>query len=381
MKLNTSGIIGQSTTLADVFKMLAKVAPTDSTVLVTGESGTGKELLVRALHDNSRRADKPFVPINCGAIPKELLESELFGHEKGAFTNALRSRAGRFELADGGTIFLDEIGEMDLSLQVKILRVLQEREFERVGGNVCKEVDVRIVAATNRDLEAEVAAGRFREDLFYRLNVIPLHLPPLRERGGDVLLLARFFLDRFCLKKERPPLTLDPQVRSVFMAYQWPGNVRELENLMERLSILVDGDVVHVDDLPSKVLTQVGDISLLPESPMPEPEALPESCDRAVPAAGEAAPAAGDTPDAPRPSPADGGEVSSAPFAGQGGFVWPTLQTMNEHGGNLKDFLDAVELRLINEALQRADGVKNQAAELLGIKRTTLIEKLKKKGV
>ena len=381
MKLNTSGIIGQSTTLADVFKMLAKVAPTDSTVLVTGESGTGKELLVRALHDNSRRADKPFVPINCGAIPKELLESELFGHEKGAFTNALRSRAGRFELADGGTIFLDEIGEMDLSLQVKILRVLQEREFERVGGNVCKEVDVRIVAATNRDLEAEVAAGRFREDLFYRLNVIPLHLPPLRERGGDVLLLARFFLDRFCLKKERPPLTLDPQVRSVFMAYQWPGNVRELENLMERLSILVDGDVVHVDDLPSKVLTQVGDISLLPESPMPEPEALPEICDRPVPAAGEAAPAAGEAPDTPRSSPADGGEVPSAPFAGQGGFVWPTLQTMNEHGGNLKDFLDAVELRLINEALQRADGVKNQAAELLGIKRTTLIEKLKKKGV
>lgn len=380
MKLNTSGIIGQSTTLADVFKMLAKVAPTDSTVLVTGESGTGKELLVRALHDNSRRADKPFVPINCGAIPKELLESELFGHEKGAFTNALRSRAGRFELADGGTIFLDEIGEMDLSLQVKILRVLQEREFERVGGNVCKEVDVRIVAATNRDLEAEVAAGRFREDLFYRLNVIPLHLPPLRERGGDVLLLSRFFLDRFCLKKERPPLSLDPQVRSVFMAYQWPGNVRELENLMERLSILVDGDVVHVDDLPSKVLSQVGDISLLPESPMPEPEVLPEICDRAVPAAGEAAPVAGDAPEALRPSPVDGGAMA-APVAGQGDFVWPTLQTMNEHGGNLKDFLDAVELRLINEALQRADGVKNQAAELLGIKRTTLIEKLKKKGV
>lgn len=381
MKLNTSGIIGQSTTLADVFKMLAKVAPTDSTVLVTGESGTGKELLVRALHDNSRRADKPFVPINCGAIPKELLESELFGHEKGAFTNALRSRAGRFELADGGTIFLDEIGEMDLSLQVKILRVLQEREFERVGGNVCKEVDVRIVAATNRDLEAEVAAGRFREDLFYRLNVIPLHLPPLRERGGDVLLLSRFFLDRFCLKKERPPLTLDPRVRSVFMAYQWPGNVRELENLMERLSILVDGDVVHVDDLPSKVLAQVGDISLLPDSPMPEPEVMPDICERAVPAAGEAASVVGNTPDGAWPSPAEGGGILAAPAAGQGGFVWPTLQTMNEHGGNLKDFLDAVELRLINEALQRADGVKNQAAELLGIKRTTLIEKLKKKGV
>ncbi|MCI7568142.1 MAG: sigma-54 dependent transcriptional regulator [Desulfovibrio sp.] len=378
MKLNTSGIIGQSTTLADVFKMLAKVAPTDSTVLVTGESGTGKELLVRALHDNSRRADKLFVPINCGAIPKELLESELFGHEKGAFTNALRSRAGRFELADGGTIFLDEIGEMDLSLQVKILRVLQEREFERVGGNVCKEVDVRIVAATNRDLEAEVAAGRFREDLFYRLNVIPLHLPPLRERGGDVLLLSRFFLDRFCLKKERPPLTLDPQVRSVFMAYQWPGNVRELENLMERLSILVDGDVVHVDDLPAKVLAQVGDVSLLPESPMPEPEAPSAACE--VSSAGTTGPSAA-AGDAPCPPPSAGSGNTAAPAAGQEGFLWPTLQTMNEHGGNLKDFLDAVEMRLINEALQRADGVKNQAAELLGIKRTTLIEKLKKKGV
>lgn len=379
MKLNTSGIIGQSTTLADVFKILAKVAPTDSTVLVTGESGTGKELLVRALHENSRRADKPFVPINCGAIPKELLESELFGHEKGAFTNALRSRAGRFELADGGTIFLDEIGEMELSLQVKILRVLQEREFERVGGSVCKEVDVRIVAATNRDLEAEVAAGRFREDLFYRLNVIPLHLPPLRERGGDVLLLSRFFLDRFCRKKGRPMLSLDPQVRSVFMAYQWPGNVRELENLMERLSILVDGDIVHVDDLPLKILSQVGDVSLLPESPMPEPEAAPEVSTCTVISSDEREPAA-----APVTVTAPATVVESCadtPLSGQGGFLWPTLQTMNEHGGNLKDFLDAVELRLINEALQRADGVKNQAAELLGIKRTTLIEKLKKKGV
>ncbi len=165
MNLDTSGIIGQSTTLADVFKVLGKVAPTDSTVLVTGESGTGKELLVRALHANSKRADKPFVPINCGAIPRELLESELFGHEKGAFTHAIRSRPGRFELADGGTIFLDEIGEMDLSLQVKILRVLQEKEIERVGGTGVKKVDVRVIAATNRDLELEIAQGRFREDL------------------------------------------------------------------------------------------------------------------------------------------------------------------------------------------------------------------------
>ena len=240
MNLDTSGIIGQSTTLAEVFRVLGKVAPTDSTVLVTGESGTGKELLVRALHANSKRADKPFVPINCGAIPKELLESELFGHEKGAFTHAIRSRPGRFELADGGTIFLDEIGEMDLALQVKILRVLQEKEIERVGGSGSKKVDVRVVAATNRDLEKEVTAGRFREDLYYRLNVIPLHLPPLRDRGSDVMLLANHFLEQFCRKKGRPVLELAPDTRKILAAYNWPGNVRELVNFMERLSILVE---------------------------------------------------------------------------------------------------------------------------------------------
>lgn len=259
MELNTSGIIGQSTSLADVFKMLGKVAPTDSTVLVTGESGTGKELLVRALHDNSGRAAKPFVPINCGAIPKELLESELFGHEKGAFTHAIRSRAGRFELADGGTIFLDEIGEMDLSLQVKILRVLQEKEIERVGGGGSKKVDVRIVAATNRNLESEVAAGRFREDLYYRLNVIPLHLPPLRERGRRRPAVGAAFFEPFLPKKARPPLALAAQARRILAAYAWPGNVRELENVMERLSILVDDDVVQPEDLPQKILEQVGD--------------------------------------------------------------------------------------------------------------------------
>ena len=188
--------------------MLHKVAPTDSTVLVTGESGTGKELLVRALHRRSLRSDKPFVPINCGAIPRELLESELFGHEKGAFTHAIRSKPGRFELAEGGTVFLDEIGEMDISLQVKILRVLQEKEIERVGGSGPREVDVRIIAATNRDLEEEVRLGRFREDLYYRLNVIPMHLPPLRERGQDTLLLAQSFLERFCEKRGRKCLQL-----------------------------------------------------------------------------------------------------------------------------------------------------------------------------
>ncbi len=335
MELNLSGIIGKSPVLTDLFKILAKVAPTDSTVLVTGESGTGKELFVRALHQNSQRASHPFVPVNCGAIPKELLESELFGHEKGAFTSAVRNRAGRFELAEGGTIFLDEIGEMDGSLQVKILRVLQEREFERVGGIKTYKADVRIVAATNRDLEDEVRAGRFREDLYYRLNVIPLHLPPLRERGSDIMLLIDHFLERFCKLKKRSKLKISPEVKNLFMRYPWPGNVRELENFMERLSILCDDDVVMPDDLPLKILESVGE-------PLPEPVIA---------------------------------ETVAVPV----GFEWPTIEDMRERSTGLKEFLDEIESRLLNEALTQADGVKNQAAEILGIKRTTLIEKLKKK--
>ncbi|MDL2266413.1 sigma-54 dependent transcriptional regulator [Desulfovibrio sp. OttesenSCG-928-G15] len=332
-------IIGQDTSLTEVFRTLDKVAPTDSTVLITGESGTGKELVVRALHRRSLRADKPFVPINCGAIPKELLESELFGHEKGAFTHAIRSRPGRFELAEGGTVFLDEIGEMDLLLQVKILRVLQEREIERVGGQGVKKVDVRIVAATNRDLEAEVAAGRFREDLFYRLNVIPLHLPALRDRGDDVLLLTEYFLRQFCATKKRECLALSDDVRSILEAYPWPGNVRELENLTERLSILCDGNTITVHDLPQKILTQVGDVAKLP----------------------------------PRPEP--------VPRVQRGGFVWPTIADLKEKNLGMKDFLDTAEEKLLVEALSLAAGVKNQAAEILGIKRTTLIEKLKKRNM
>jgi transcriptional regulator with GAF, ATPase, and Fis domain len=336
MDLNTVGIIGNSPALTSVFSVLAKVAPTDSTVLVTGESGTGKELLVRALHVNSRRNSKPFVPVNCGAIPRELLESELFGHEKGAFTHAIRNRAGRFELADGGTIFLDEIGEMDLSLQVKILRVLQEKEFERVGGTRTFKADVRIVAATNRDLDAEVAAGRFREDLFYRLNVIPLHLPPLRERGDDILLLAGAFLERFCGKKERKVLEVPPETEDILLRYCWPGNVRELENIMERLSILCDHDLIRPEDMPRKILDAVG-------KACPVPEILPRN----------------------RPA----------------GFAWPLVQDLKDKGLGLKEFLDEIEERLLVEALDMAGGVKNQAAEILGIKRTTLIEKLKKKNM
>lgn len=341
MDFKQNSIIGESSTLADVFRVLDKVAPTDSTVLVTGESGTGKELLVRALHARSLRADQPFVPINCGAIPKELLESELFGHEKGAFTHAIRSRAGRFEMADGGTVFLDEIGEMEPSLQVKILRVLQEKEIERVGGTGPRKVDVRIVAATNRNLEEEVGCGRFREDLYYRLNVIPLHLPPLRERGGDILLLARAFLDRFCARKQRPALALSPDARKVLAAYAWPGNVRELENFMERLSILVDGDTVAVRDLPRKILDAVGAVEDLNELP------AESACNATSPV--------------------------------RTGFTWPTLEDMHAQHMGLKDFLDTIEERLLDEALRGSEGVKNQAAEILGIKRTTLIEKLKKR--
>ena len=337
MVLNLDGIIGNSPALAEVFKVLEKVAPTDSTVLVTGESGTGKELLVRALHQNSARRNNAFVPINCGAIPRELLESELFGHEKGAFTHAIRSRPGRFELADGGTIFLDEIGEMDLSLQVKILRALQEKEIERVGGVVIKKVDVRVVAATNRDLEAEVSAGRFREDLFYRLNVIPLQLPPLRERGADILLLAEHFLFGQCADKDRKRLKISGKAREMLLTYSWPGNVRELENFMERLSILCDGAEVLPEDLPDKIFNDIG------EKPLKK-------------------------------------VVEVQPMR-PAGFVWPTLSDMTDKDLKLKDFLEVIEGRLIEEALQQADGVKNKAAELVGIKRTTLIEKLKKRDL
>lgn len=332
MPFDTCGIIGKSSALQEVFRILVKVAPSDSTVLVAGESGTGKELFVRALHRNSSRAGKAFVPINCGAIPRELLESELFGHEKGAFTHAIRTKVGRFELADGGTVFLDEIGEMDLALQVKILRVLQEREFERVGGNRTIRTDVRVVAATNRDLEEEVRKGNFREDLYYRLNVIPMVLPPLRERGDDVLLLARHFLKRF--GDEGKPLDMSDEARSILSRYSWPGNVRELENFMERMSILCDGDSIGVADLPEKVLQETG-------TEVPKPSVPPVDAS----------------------------------------FRWPELKDMREQGLSLKDFLDQVEERLLEEALAEVDGVRNRAAEILGIKRTTLIEKLKKKNM
>jgi Nif-specific regulatory protein len=244
-----ANVVGGSRKMQEVYATVERIAPTRSTVLVRGESGTGKELIARALHYNSARADKAFIRVSCAALPATLLESELFGHERGAFTGATEQRRGRFELADGGTLFLDEIGDIDLATQVKLLRVLQERKFERLGGNKTLSVDVRLVAATHRDLEKAVKDGAFREDLYYRLNVIPVFLPPLREREGDVLLLVEHFLARFNAEHQKEARFSREALRRL-LRYPWPGNVRELENCLERLVVLAQGDLIEEDDLP-----------------------------------------------------------------------------------------------------------------------------------
>jgi len=246
-------LVGQSPAIRTIYGVVEKVANTPSTVLISGESGTGKELIARALHENSSRHAGPFIKINCAAIPKTLMESELFGYDKGAFTGAVGAKPGRFELAHGGTLFLDEIGEIPIEMQVKLLRVLQESEFERVGGIKTIKVDVRLVTATNRDLLAEVGAGAFREDLFYRLNVVPIHIPPLRERREHIPLLADHFIAKFNdrLKKEIAAIT--PEAIERLVAYQWPGNIRELENLMERTVLFCEGPEIRVSDLPPEV--------------------------------------------------------------------------------------------------------------------------------
>ncbi|HFC98212.1 MAG TPA: sigma-54-dependent Fis family transcriptional regulator [Thermosulfurimonas dismutans] len=313
-------IIGQSPAIKEVFRLIEKVAPTESTVLILGESGTGKELVARAIHRQSRRSEGPFVPVNCGAIPEELLESELFGYEKGAFTGAHRSKPGRFEMAEGGTIFLDEIAEMSPKLQVKLLRVLQEKTVERLGGERPIPVNIRIIAATNRDLEREVAEGRFRKDLYFRLNVIPIHLPPLRERKEDIPLLAEHFLRQFCAREEVPLKRLSEEALQYLLRYSWPGNVRELENLMERLVILSENETIGPEDLPDHIVR---------------------------------------APDRP-------------PF---------TIKDFGFEEFSLPKALQEIEKEFILRALRASKGVKSQAAKLLGIKRTTLIEKIKRLGL
>ena len=251
-------MVGDSPRMRDVYQFIARVAPREVTVLIFGESGTGKELVARAIHRNSARADKPCVAINCAALAETLLESELFGHEKGAFTGAIAQKKGKLEIAEGGTVFLDEIGELAPPLQAKLLRVLQEREFERVGGTRTIKLNVRLVAATNRDLEEEVKKGGFREDLFYRLNVVALRMPALRERREDIPLLASYFTSKFSQRSNRPVLGVSPQARACLTSYDWPGNVRELENAIERAVVLGSSDLILPEDLPEAVLEKTG---------------------------------------------------------------------------------------------------------------------------
>jgi DNA-binding NtrC family response regulator len=311
-------VVGQSEALRDVLELVGKVADTDSTVLVTGESGTGKELIARAIHYNSRRADRVMVTVNCGAIPEELLESELFGHVKGAFTNAVQHREGRFAAADGGTVFLDEIGDMSPSLQVKLLRVLQDRTFEPVGSSKTVRVDVRVIAATHRDLADAIRRGTFREDLFYRLNVIPIEVPPLRQRREDVPLLIEHFLSRLNQEKGRKVEGITPAAVERLAEYDWPGNVRELENLIERLVVLRGKGVIDVEHLPPSLRR-----------------------------------------------PAAGTDLA--------------LPVMGPEGLPFNEVVDQVETHLILRALEQTRWNKNRAAQLLGLNRTTLIEKIKKK--
>ncbi len=316
------GMVGRSPQMKQVFERIKKVASSDSTVFISGPSGTGKELVANALHNLSVRKSHNMVSVNCGAIPSELLESELFGHEKGAFTGAISARKGRFEMAHRGSIFLDEIGDMPLLLQVKILRVLQNRVIERVGSTETTEIDVRIITATHRNLEMAVQDGNFREDLYYRLNVIPIKIPALKERREDIPLMISYFLSKFVSADLRNNIEFEDDALELLISYDWPGNVRELENLIERLVILKGGSLIKVHDLPAKFL---------------------------------------------KVSPT---QVES----------YKSLINLPEEGVDLKQLLSDIEDSLINQALELTGGNKNQASKLLTMNRTTLIEKMKKKG-
>lgn len=315
-------LVGNSARMHIVRALIARLANSNSTVLITGESGTGKELAARAIHELSPRQNGCFVPVNCGAIPEELLESELFGHVRGAFTGAVNARQGRFQFAHGGTLFLDEISEMSAKLQVKLLRVLQERQFEPVGSDSPVQVDVRVVAATNRDLRVAVRERRFREDLFYRLNVLPLELPPLRERDADLVLLIRHFLTLHARRKGKTAIQVNEDAMAIMKRYSWPGNVREVENLVERLVVLNEDGIVRPTELPDYVIHN----------------AMPQH------------------------------QTTAQVF-------------LPSDGVDLDGFLDKIEDGFIQQALERSRGNKTLAAELLNLNRTTFIERLRKKGM
>ncbi len=334
-------LVGNSRSVRKVREMMGQVADSEATVLILGESGTGKEVVARNLHYNSARRSKPFVPVNCGAIPAELLESELFGHEKGAFTGAINSRQGRFEMAEGGTLFLDEIGDMSLHMQVKLLRVLQERTFERVGSNKSIRTNVRIVAATHRVLEELITAGGFREDLFYRLNVFPIEMPPLRDRLDDIPLLVNELITRLEAEK-RGSVRLTPSTVMALCQYRWPGNVRELANLVERLAIMYPYGVVDIHDLPEKfrptqkISVDVADVDA---------------------------------------------QCVAAEVVGRMFDQVDSSARLPREGLDLKEHLSSLELNLIKQALDDAGGVVAHAAKRLKMRRTTLVEKLRKYGL
>ncbi len=315
------GVVGKSRSMQQVFRLIERVADSDSTILINGETGTGKGLVAKAIHSSSYRKDKPFVSINCGAIPENLLESELFGHVKGAFTGATSAKIGKFEVANGGTIFLDEIGDMSPDLQVKVLKVLEEREFEAVGGCKSIKVDVRIIAATHRDLEEQVQKGNFREDLFYRLYVIPIQLPALQDRPVDIPLLTQYFLNKLNKDKNTQVSGISQAAMEVLTQHTWPGNVRELANMMERMVVLKGEGEIQINDLPAK---------LRPE-----------------------------------------GDQEFAPVA-------VAAPEIDGDGICLNTAVSEFEKNLIYQSLEKTDWVKNKAAKLLHVKRTTLVEKIKR---
>jgi sigma-54 specific flagellar transcriptional regulator A len=352
---------GTSLQIREVIGLLRQVAAYDSTVLILGESGTGKEVAARAIHELSPRRQRPFAAVNCGAIPADLLESELFGHEKGAFTGAVAARKGRFEVAEGGTLFLDEIGDMSPTMQVKLLRVLQERVFERVGNHVPTRCNVRILAATHRDLESSIAHGTFREDLYHRLNVFPVEMPPLRARIEDLPLLVRDFVAHN-LAAGRGHVQFSAQALAALALYRWPGNVRELANLVERLSIIGCGRVLQAADLPRKYLP-VGGVVDWPQPKLLDERAVDELLESAETRALEAAALAKAV--ATQANATDAEVAAELPAAGL----------------DLRAHMLAIERQLVEKALARADGVVAHAARLLCLRRTTLVEKLRKLGM
>jgi sigma-54 specific flagellar transcriptional regulator A len=366
---------GNSPAIRKVSTLIQQVAAHDSTVLLLGESGTGKEVAARGVHELSPRRNRPFVAVNCGAIPAELLESELFGHEKGAFTGAITLRKGRFEIAEGGTLFLDEIGDMSVTMQVKLLRVLQERVFERVGNHVPVQCNVRIIAATHRNLEESIARGAFREDLFHRLNVFPIEMPSLRSRIEDLPVLAREFIARNCAEG-RGRLQLSAEALGALARHSWTGNVRELANLIERLSIVCAGRIVEVADLPARYLSEGAALSVVSDA-RPSPLVIANLSSSADPIRVESC-ALSET-DVLRllDEPAVCAVAATTAESGSP----DALAQLPAEGLDLRAHLADIERRLIEQALQRVDGIVAHAARLLNLRRTTLVEKLRKLGI